>query len=57
MVQYIVKVPDVDRFVATSDKYGLMMEEMAPATGPPERAGQSVARAFLDAEEVRGSNP
>lgn len=33
IVQYIVKVPDVDRFVATSDKYAPMMEEMGSRNG------------------------
>ena len=33
IVQYIVKVPDVDRFVATSDKYASMMEEMGSRNG------------------------
>jgi hypothetical protein len=28
IVQYIVKVSDVDRFVATSDKYAQTIEEM-----------------------------
>ena len=33
IVQYIVKVPDVDRFVATSDKYAPMMGEMGSRNG------------------------
>lgn len=33
MVQYIVKVSDVDRFVATSEKYAPMMEEMGGKQG------------------------
>jgi hypothetical protein len=33
IVQYIVKVPDVDRFVATSDKYAPMMDKMGSRNG------------------------
>ena len=33
VVQYIVKVPDVDRFVATSEKFAPMMEEMGGKAG------------------------
>jgi hypothetical protein len=33
MVQYIVKVSDVDRFVATSEKFAPMMEEMGGRNG------------------------
>ena len=33
IVQFIVKVPDVDRFVATSEKYRPMMEEMGSRNG------------------------
>jgi hypothetical protein len=33
IVQYIVKVPDVDRFVATSEKYAPMFAEMGSRNG------------------------
>ena len=33
VVQFIVKVPDVDRFVATSKKFEPMMEEMGSRNG------------------------
>jgi hypothetical protein len=33
MVQYIVKVSDVDRFVTTSEKFAPMMEEMGGRDG------------------------
>ena len=33
IVQYIVKVPDVDRFVTTSEKYAQTMEEMGARNG------------------------
>jgi hypothetical protein len=33
MVQFIVKVQDVDRFVAASEKYAPMMEEMGSRGG------------------------
>lgn len=33
IVQFIVKVPDVERFVATSEKYRPMMEEMGSRNG------------------------
>jgi hypothetical protein len=33
MVQYIVKVSDVDRFVTTSQKFAPMMEEMGGRDG------------------------
>jgi hypothetical protein len=33
MVQYIVKVSDVDRFVTTSEKFAPMMEEMGGRNG------------------------
>jgi hypothetical protein len=33
MVQFIVKVPDVGRFVAASEKYAPMMEEMGSRNG------------------------
>lgn len=33
MVQFIVKVPDVDRFVAASEKYAPMMQEMGARNG------------------------
>jgi hypothetical protein len=33
MVQYIVKVSDVDRFVATSEKFASMMQEMGGKRG------------------------
>ena len=33
MVQYIVKVPDVDRFAATSEKFAPMMQEMGGRQG------------------------
>lgn len=33
MVQFTVKVSDVDRFVATSEKYAPMMQEMGGKTG------------------------
>jgi hypothetical protein len=33
VVQYIVKVSDVDRFVATSEKFPPMMEEMGGKRG------------------------
>jgi quinol monooxygenase YgiN len=32
-VQFIVKVPDVDRFVATSEKFAPMMREMGGRSG------------------------
>ena len=33
LVQFIVKVTDVDRFVAASEKYAAMMEEMGGRRG------------------------
>ena len=33
MVQYIVKVSDVDRFVTTSEKFAPMMEELGGRNG------------------------
>jgi quinol monooxygenase YgiN len=33
IVQYIVKVQDVDRFVATSEKYAQTMEELGSRNG------------------------
>jgi len=33
MVQYIVKVSDLDRFVTTSEKFGPMMQEMGGRNG------------------------
>jgi quinol monooxygenase YgiN len=33
MVQYVVKVSDVDRFVTTSEKFAPMMEEMGGRNG------------------------
>ena len=33
LVQFTVKVPDVDRFIATSEKYRPMMEEMGSRNG------------------------
>jgi quinol monooxygenase YgiN len=33
VVQYIVKVSDVDRFVATSEKFAPLMEEMGGKAG------------------------
>lgn len=33
VVQYIVRVSDVDRFVATSEKFAPMMEEMGGTRG------------------------
>ena len=33
IVQFIVKVPNVDRFVATSEKFRPMMEEMGSRNG------------------------
>ncbi len=33
LVQFTVKVPDVDRFIAASEKYAPMMQEMGGRTG------------------------
>jgi hypothetical protein len=43
IVQYIVKVPDVDRFLATSDKYAPMMEELGSRKAASTRTRTSRA--------------